>query len=290
MGADMPDRTITRDHRARVAPAIGRIAMYAFLSLLAILCLVPFYSMLVNSTHTSTDISTRLLLLPGGEFLVNYHQLMGVINIWEGFLHSVLIAASSTALALYFSALAAYGFSKYTFRGRGFLFVFVLGTMMIPGQLGIIGFFKLMNTFHFLNTYWPLILPSIANAFAIFFLRQICDSSVPDELLEAGRIDGAGELRIFHTIVLPLLGPSLATLSIFVFISKWNSFLEPLIIIFDNAKQTLPVMVAMTKGQFTTDFGAQYVGVVISVLPVLVVFAVASKRIISGITVGSLKG
>ncbi|HVX43897.1 MAG TPA: carbohydrate ABC transporter permease [Mycobacteriales bacterium] len=278
------------DTRTPVTPAIGKIAIYAFLTVLAVLCLVPFYSMLINSSHTSTDISTKLLLLPGSDFLDNYHQLMGTINIWQGFLHSILIAVTSTLLALYFSALAAFGFAKYRFKGRNFLFVFVLGTMMIPGQLGIIGFFKLMNTFHFLNTYYPLILPSIANAFAIFFLRQICDSSVPDELLEAGRIDGAGELRMFHTIVLPLLGPSIATLSIFTFISKWNSFLEPLIIIFDNAKQTLPVMVAMTKGQFTTNFGAQYVGVVISVLPVLIVFAVASKRVISGITVGSLKG
>ncbi len=275
---------------ASVRRSAGTLLIHAFLVALALTCVLPFYSMLVDSTHSSTDISTKLLLLPGDDFVGNYERLMRTINIWEGFLHSALIAVSSTALSLYFSALAGYGFSKYPFRGRGFLFGFVLATMMIPGQLGIVGFFNLMNAFHLLNTYWPLILPSIANAFAIFFLRQVCDSSVPTELLEAARIDGAGELRIFHSIVLPLLTPSLATLAIFVFISKWNSFLEPLIIIFDNAKQTLPVMVAMTKGQFATDYGAQYVGVVISVIPILIVFSVASRRVISGITVGVLKG
>ncbi|MDQ2741369.1 MAG: ABC transporter permease subunit, partial [Chloroflexota bacterium] len=129
-----------------------------------------------------------------------------------------------------------------------------------------------------------------SSAFLIFFFRQICEASVPNELLDAARIDGAGELRIFHRIVLPLLTPGLATMGIFTFIAGWNSFLMPLIIIFDNSKQVLPVMVALTKGQFSTDYGAQYVGVVVSVVPILIVFAVLSRRIIGGITVGALKG
>jgi len=269
---------------------VARGALYALLLALAAICVLPFYSMLLDATHTNTTIATQLPLLPGGAFLDNYQRLIGVINIWQDFLHSLIIATSSTALALYFSALAGFGFSKYAFKGRGALFVFVLTTMMIPGQLGIIGFFKLMSSFHLLNTYWPLIVPSIGNAFAIFFLKQICDASVPGELLEAGRIDGAGEVRIFHHLVLPLLAPALATLGVFLFIGAWNSFLEPLIIIFDNAKQTLPVMVTMTQGQFSTDYGAQYVGVLLSVAPILLAFSIASRYIISGITVGALTG
>jgi multiple sugar transport system permease protein len=147
-----------------------------------------------------------------------------------------------------------------------------------------------MNGFHWLNSYWPLIVPAIANAFLIFFFRQMSESSVPSELLDAARIDGAGELRIFHRIVLPLLTPALATMGIFTFIGNWNSFLLPLIIIFDDSKQTLPVMVMLTKGQFATDYGAQYVGVVMSVIPIIIVFSILSRRIISGITVGALKG
>ena len=285
-----------RVHRAaatRRPGAVGRYAarvpIYALLILLALVCLLPFYSMVVASTHASTDIATKLLLLPGDSFGSNYDRLLETVNIWRGFLNSLLVVITSTILTLYFSALAGYGFSKYAFKGRAFLFAFVVGTMMIPSQLGIIGFFKLMGSLDLLNTYWPLILPSIAHAFGIFFLKQICDSSVPNELLESGQLDGAGELRLFHELVLPILMPSVATLGIFVFISKWNGFLEPLILIFDNSRQTLPVMIASTKGQFATDYGAQYVGIVLSVVPILIVFSLASKRVISGVTTGMLK-
>jgi multiple sugar transport system permease protein len=275
---------------SNVLALLTKGAIYALLIVLALLCLIPFYSMIIASTHDSNAISTQLLLLPSDQFTTNYDRLIAIVNIWWGFLHSLYITVTSVSLALYFSALAAYGFAKYSFRFRSFLFAFVLATMMIPGQLGIIGFFKFMGTLNLLNTYWPLILPSIANAFAIFFLRQVCDSSVPDELLEAARLDGASEVAIFHRMALPLLGPSIAALAIFLFISKWNSFLEPLIIIFNDQKQTLPVMVALTKGQFRTDYGAQYVGVVVSVIPIVMIFALASRRIISGVTVGALKG
>lgn len=269
---------------------IGRFLIYAFLIVLALTCLIPFYSMIIDSTHGSIAISTSLQLLPGAHFMANYQRLMGIINIWQGFLHSLYIALFATSLTLYFSALAGYGFSKYAFKGKGVLFAFIISTMMIPGQLGIIGFFVLMERMHMLNTYWPMIVPAIASAFAIFFFRQMCSSSVPDELLDAARIDGAGELRIFHRIVLPLLAPALATMGIFTFIGNWNGFFLPLIVIFDDSKQTLPVMVALTKGQFATDYGAQYVGVVISVIPIVIVFAILSRRIIGGITVGALKG
>lgn len=273
----------------RTGQRIGRAVLYALLILLALVCVLPFYSMIVASSHTNTNIATELLLLPGDAFRANYDRLLDTVFIWRGFWNSIVVAGSATVLSLYFSALAGYGFSKFAFRGRRLLFGFVIGTMMIPGQLGIVGFFKLVSSFHLLNSYWPLILPAIAYGFGIFFLKQICDSSVPNELLEAGRIDGASEIRIFHQLAMPILMPSIATLGIFVFISKWNSFLEPLIIIFDNEKQTLPVMIATTKGQFATDYGAQYVGIALSVVPILIVFSLASRRIIDGVTTGMLK-
>jgi multiple sugar transport system permease protein len=269
---------------------LARTLIYALLILLTALCVLPFYSMVIASTHSDTVISTQLNLTPGARFWSNYGRLMERVNIWRGFLNSSVITVSATTLVLYFSALCAFGFSKYTFRGSGLLFSFVLATLMIPGQLGIVGFFKMMEVFRLLNTYWPLILPSVANAFGIFFLKQICDSSVPDELLDAGRIDGAGELQLFHRVVFPLLVPAVATLGIFTFIGKWNEFFMPLIILFDNEKQPLPVMIAYTRGQYATEYGAQYVGIVLSVIPILLVFSFASKRIISGVTVGALKG
>jgi multiple sugar transport system permease protein len=268
----------------------GNFFLYLFLLLIAFTCILPFYSMLVTSSHTNSEIARQLLIVPGSEFINNYERLIQTVPIWRGFVNSLFITVTSTALNLYFSALAGYGFSKYNFKGKKFLFLAVLGTMMIPGQLGIIGFFKLVNALHMLNTYWPLILPSIANAFGIFFMKQMCDSTVPTEILESGRIDGCRELRIFHSLVLPLLVPALSTLGIMSFIGKWNEFLTPMIVIFNNDMQPLPVMIASVKSQFTTDFGAMYVGIMISVIPILIFFSIVSKKIIGGITAGALKG
>ncbi|MFJ5759824.1 carbohydrate ABC transporter permease [Neobacillus sp. NPDC093182] len=269
---------------------LGKFAVYFLLIAVAFTCLLPFYSMMVTSSHENSDIARKLLLVPGSEFIENYKRLIDTVPIWRGFANTVFITVTSTVLNLYFSALAGYGFSKYNFKYKNILFLAVLGTMMIPGQLGIIGFFKLMDSFQMLNTYWPLILPSISNAFGIFFMKQMCDSSIPTEILESGRIDGCGELKIFHRLVLPLLMPALATLGIFSFIGKWNDFLTPMIVLFDNEMQPLPVMIAMVKSQFSTDFGAMYVGIVISVIPILIFFSVVSKKIISGVTAGALKG
>jgi multiple sugar transport system permease protein len=245
--------------------------------------------MLISSTHTNQDISTKLLLWPGNQFVNNYERLMGTINVWRGFLNSLIITVSSTVLTLYFSALTAYGFSKYDFKYKNLFFALILGTMMIPGELGIIGFFQQMNSFHMLNTYWPLILPGIANAFGTFFLKQICDTAVSHEILESARMDGCGELKAFHRLVLPMMLPSIATFGIFAFIGTWNSFLTPMIILFNNNMQPLPVMVAMTRGQFSTDYGAQYVGILISVIPIMVLFAALSKKIMNNISAGALK-
>jgi multiple sugar transport system permease protein len=277
---------------SRMAPGnpMGRMLLYFFLILLASACFMPFYSMIITSTHLNSDIARKFLLLPGAEFLNNYERLTDTVNIWRGFLNSIFIAVSATSLDLYFSALAGYGFSKYQFKGKNLLFLFILATMMIPGQLGIIGFFRLMDVFNMLNTYWPLILPSISNAFGIFFMKQMADSAVPGEIIESGRMDGCGELQIYHRLVIPLMLPAIATLGIFSFIGKWNDFLTPMIILFDNELQPLPVMVASVRSQFSSDFGAQFVGVVMSVVPILIFFSIASKKIISGITAGALKG
>lgn len=275
---------------SNVKVLLGRLVLYLFLLVIALTCLIPFYSMIMTSTHANSDIARRLLVVPGDQFLVNYERLIDTVHIWRGFANSIFISVVSTAIGLYFAALGGYGFAKYNFKHKNLLFVAVLGTMMIPGQLGIIGFYKLMDTFRMLNTYWPLILPSISSAFGIFFLRQIADSSVPTEIIESGRIDGYGELRIFHRLVIPLMIPGIATLGILNFIGSWNEFLTPMIILFDNQLQTLPVMIASVKSQFTSDFGAQYVGVVISTIPILIVFSIMSKKVISEIAAGAVKG
>ncbi|HZG74923.1 MAG TPA: carbohydrate ABC transporter permease [Paenibacillus sp.] len=276
------------------SPPLVRVGIhflvYALLLIVAVTCLVPFYSMLVTSTHTNADIARKMLFLPGGEFVNNYMRLIDTVNLWRGFLNTVYISVTSTVLALYFAALGGYGFSKYNFRFKGPLLLFVLATMMLPGQLGIIGFFKMMDAMGLLNTYWPIILPSVSNAFGIFFMKQFADSSVPTEIVESGRIDGCREIGIFHRLIIPLLVPAIATLGIFTFIGNWNEFMLPMIILFENDKMPLAVMIASVRSYFFSDFGAQHVGIVISIVPILVFFSIASKRIISGVTAGALKG
>ncbi|MDQ0916004.1 carbohydrate ABC transporter permease [Paenibacillus sp. V4I5] len=269
---------------------ILKIIIYVMLIAIALTCLLPFYSMIITSTHTNSDIARKLLIVPGDQFLVNYHRLIETVNIWRGLGNTLFITITATLINVYFAALAGYGFSKYNFRYKGVLFMITLGTMMIPGQLGIIGFYKLMDVFHMLNTYYPLLLTSIYNAFGIFLVKQFADTSVPTEIIESGRIDGYGEMQLFHRIILPLMSPALATLAIFAFIGKWNDFLVPMIILFDADMQTLPVMIASVKSQFSSDFGAQYVGIVISVVPILVFFSFMSKRIINGVAAGAVKG
>jgi multiple sugar transport system permease protein len=267
-----------------------KLIIYVVLIAIALTCLLPFYSMLITSTHTNSDIARKLLLVPGNQFMVNYQRLMDTVNIWRGLGNTLFITVTATIINVYFASLAGYGFSKYNFKYKGVLFMITLGTMMIPGQLGIIGFYKLMDVFHMLNTYYPLLLTSLYNAFGIFLVKQFADTSVPSEIIESGRIDGYGEMQIFHRIILPLMSPALATLAIFAFIGKWNDFLVPMIILFDGDLQTLPVMIASVKSQFSSDFGAQYVGIVISVVPILVFFSFMSKRIISGVAAGAVKG
>lgn len=273
----------------RLKRFMWRSLIYLFLLILAAISLLPFYSMIISSTHSNTDIATKFLLIPGDQFIENYKRLIGTVNIWRGFLNSLIITVSGTALTLYFSALTAYGFSKFSFKYSNVLFGFILATMMIPGEVSIIGFFRLMGNFHMLNTYWPLIIPGMANAFGTFFLKQNCDSAVSEEILESARMDGCGELKAFHRLVIPLMMPAIATFGIFAFIAQWNSFLIPVITLFNNNLQPLPVMVAMTRGQFSTDYGAQYVGIVISVVPIMILFAFLSRQIMSGVSAGALK-
>jgi multiple sugar transport system permease protein len=269
---------------------MNRLLLQLFLIVIAITCLVPFYSMIVTATHTNSDIARKLLLWPGDQLADNYNRLIGPVNIWRGLANTVFISVTATALNVYCAALVGYGFSKYNFRFKNILFLCMLATMMIPGQLGIIGFYRFMDALNLLNSYWPLILSALSNAFGVFLIRQFADSSVPTEIIESGRIDGYGELQIFHRLIIPLLGPALATYAIFAFIGKWNDFLTPMIILFDNDLQTLPVMIASVKSQFTSDFGAQYVGIVISVVPILLFFSLMSKRIIDGVAAGAIKG
>lgn len=265
--------------------------LYLFLILLSVLCFTPFWLMIVNSTRTGNEIMTSFSLLPGSNLAANWKLVDDNMDLGKGFMNSIFIAVCNTALVSYFSALTAYGLAFYKFRGSKTLFTILLIFMMVPSQLSLLGFYDLCNKLHMIDSYWPLILPSIASPSTVFFLRQYILSVMPRSILEAPRVDGAGELKIFHRIALPIMAPGIATMAIATFIGSWNNYLIPMMLINTPAKRTLPVMVAELSAvrDITTNLGATYLVVAISVVPIMVAFCFFSKYIISGISAGSVK-
>ena len=261
------------------------------LGFLALICLLPFLLMIVNATRSGNDIMTSFSLLPGSFLPANWKIVTDNLEIGRGFMNSLLIAILSTALMSYFSALTAYGFAFYKFKGRNIIFTVMLIFMMIPSQLGMLGFYDLMTKMRLIDNYIPLIVPSIASPATVFFLRQYLLSVMPKSILEAPRIDGAGEFYIFHRIVLPIMAPGIATMAIGGFIGSWNSYLMPLILLNNSKKWTLPVMVASLGSvkDIASNIGATYVTVAISAVPIMIAFCFFSKYIISGISAGSVK-
>ncbi len=204
-------------------------------------------------------------------------------NIFNGFKNSFLIAAGATVLNVYFSALTAYGVIAYEFRGKKILFAVILGLIMIPQQISMIGFYQFMNRLGLLNNFLPLVLPAIASPATVFFLKQYLETIYHPDLADSARLDGAGEIKIFHQIMLPLMKPGLATMAIFSFVTSWNNFLMPLILINDTEKYTLPMLVQLLKTDvYRTEFGSMYLGISLSII--------LSKYIVGGVTAGGIKG
>ena len=211
------------------------------------------------------------------------------VNIWLGFKNSLLISIPFTLLTGYFGALTAYGFEKFSFPGRKPLFWVILASMMLPSQLSIIGFYQLNLQLKLLNSYWPFIIPGVCNATAVFFLRGYIQQSIPDSLVEAGRLEGCGEWHIFNRLILPCIVPGVSTICIFQFVFSWNNYMGPLIIMTKKDKFTMPVMIAMIKGMYQTNYGAMYLAIAISVVPVIVIYLFCSRFLISGLVSGADK-
>lgn len=259
------------------------------LILLTVLCAVPFLVVFINSTHSSLDIVKQFNLLPGDSLASNYDTMQSLVDIWRGFFNSVIITVPYTLLTGYFGALVAYGFAKYRFRFKNALYAIVLASMMIPSQLSIIGFYRLCLHLDMTNSYLPFIIPGIANATTVFFLRGMIEQSISDSMIEAPRIEGCSEFGIFNRIVLPCIMPGVATMCIFNFVASWNAYMGPLIIMQKKELYTMPVMISMIKGLYVTNYGAMYLAVAISVIPIMIVFAIFSRYIIDGLTTGSEK-
>lgn len=276
--------------RDRLAGPLGMTVLYAFLIGLAVLTAFPFYYMLVASTLRTTDILT----IPppvwfGGALIQNYTDLLNALPFWNALFNSFAIASLHTIMVLFFCSLGGYGFAKFSFPGRNGLFAFLLATLMVPGSIGIIPLFIVMRNLGWIDTWYPLIIPGVANAFGIFWMRQYIDSAIPGDLMDAARIDGAHEFRIYWNIVVPVITPALGALAILTFLGRWNDFQFPLLVLKEEAKYTLPVALSTLRSLRGTEIGVQILGAAGAIVPIMAVFLVASRQFIAGITAGAVK-
>jgi multiple sugar transport system permease protein len=265
--------------------------IYIVLFILLIITIVPIWLLLVNATRSTVEIQQGLSLLPSTHLLENYGILQGKgLNLWRGFLNSLFVAVASTLLTVYFSLLTAYGIVVYNFKGKHLFSNFIVILVLIPLQLSIIGFYQYMASLGLTDNYASLILPTIASAGSVFFGMQYLQSAVIKDLIDAGRVDGASELRIFHRIMLPLAIPGAVTMGIFAFIASWNNFFNAFILISSLEKYTLPMLVQTLRGDiYRTEYGAIYLGLAVTIVPIIIIYAIFSRYIVSGIALGSVK-
>ena len=260
------------------------------LLVLAVLSLAPLAWMLSVSFMARGEASHfPPPLLPATPTLDNYRELFQRTGIGRNFANSLLVAGAITLLSLLVNTLAGYAFAKLRFRGRERIFQLLLAALVVPAQVAMLPLFLLMKQLGLVNTYWGVIIPGLASVFGIFLVRQYA-RSIPDELIEAARIDGAGELRIFFQVVLPMLKPVLVTLAIFTFMGAWNDFMWPLIVLTDQAHYTLPVALASLSREHVMDVELMMAGAVVTVLPVLLLFLLLQRYYIQGLLLGSVKG
>ena len=268
--------------------------LFAVCVFFAFLCIFPLWLMLSNATRTTTQIQQvggLRALIPSRYFFSNIDALLNQgFDIWGGVVNSFVIAVSSTLLCVYFSALTAYGFVGYRFRFQKVLFSILLATMLIPGQLGMIGWYQLVVDLRMYDTWVPLILPSVASATTVFFLKQYLEATYSKDLVDAARIDGSREFMTFNRIILPISAPALATMAIFSFVYSWNNYLPPLMILNSESLYTLPLWINLLNANtHEVNYGALYAGLVMTVLPPLIVYLCFSKFIVGGVALGGVK-
>ncbi len=285
-----PAQSYIGEHRLR--SRAGHIVKYLVLAIGSIISLFPFYFMFIAATHTSSEVlRTPPNLLPGGNLFDNISKLVKDVGFDQAIYNSILIAVIFTVASMTVSALAGFAFAKYKFKGSNLIFGVFLLTLMIPAPVTYVPLFKLMtpegNPFglNWLGTLQAVILPGLASPFGIFLMRQSM-KALPDELLDAGRIDGTGEFEMFWRIVIPVMRPTLAALAIFTFMTQWNSFFWPLV----AQVKTIPTAISALRGSSIIDYGGILTGTSLSVLPILLIFLLMQREFISGALAGSVKG
>jgi multiple sugar transport system permease protein len=264
--------------------------------LFCIIALLPFVLLVMNATRSSDAIKSGISLIPSTHLLENWKNLMAKqngmqITLQKAALNSLIITVPGTFLSVYFSSLTAYGIFVYDFKLKKFAWAFIMAIMMVPSQISIIGFYRFMLNLGMVDTYIPLIIPTIASPAVVFFMKQYMESTLSLEMIEAARIDGSRELNTFNKIIIPIMKPAVATQAIFQFIAQWNNLFTPTIMLTTDSKKTLPMFVQLlSSNQFRTDYGVVYVGLFVTIIPLVVVYLVLSKYIVAGVALGGVKG
>ena len=281
------------EEKITTATHVRRVISYIVLVIISILCLFWFYILFINATRSHAELTKGFTLLPSTFLGRNlYNVLHGTLPVARGLLNSVIVSGSCAVLTTYFSAMTAFAIHAYRFKGREAIFTFILAIMMIPTQVTALGFVQLMTSWGLMDNFIPLIVPSVAAPVVFFYMKQSMDATLPASLMEAARIDGAGEMRIFNTIVIPLMKPAIAVQAIFAFVSGWNNYFQPALILHKDYMKTLPILIAQLRGAdfLKFDMGQVYAMIAFSIFPVIIVYLFLSKYIVGGTTAGAVKG
>lgn len=288
--ADIPKKKRQKTHK------VQKTIIHIVCIFLSILSILPFWVMIVNSTRSTPEIQAHALsLIPSNSIVKNFQILVGdgngkAFNPLVGLMNSMIISVGVTLLTVYFSSLTAYALVAYEWKLKNAFFKFIIGVMMIPAQVTMIGFYQMIYKVGMTNHLSVLILPAIAAPATVFFMRQYLYPTLSMEIVQAARIDGAGEFRIFNTIVLPIMKPAIATQAIFCFVNSWNDLFRPLVLLTDSKKYTMPIMVSQLRGDiYKTEYGSVYMGLTLTVLPLIIVYLLLSKYIIAGVALGGVK-
>ena len=272
---------------------IFRVFAYVLCIFLACLSLFPFIIMLVNATRDTPSIqSSPISFMFGSNMKRNFQILTSkdMFSPWVGLKNSLIISVCATALTVYFSTLTAYALVAYEWKLKGPFFAMILAVMMIPATITSIGFYQFMYRIGWTNNLLPLILPAIAAPGTVFFMRQFMIPALPMEIVQSARVDGASEFRTFNQIVLPIMKPAMATQAIFAFVASWNNLFIPQILLTKKEVYTMPIMVSLLNGDiYKVEYGAIYLGILLTVLPIFVIYFALSKYIIAGVALGGVK-
>ena len=264
---------------------------YIYLGLIAFFSFFPFYWMFVIASNNSAAINQRPpAVIPGENFFNSVSQVNDIINFALPLMNSLIVASLVATSQVFFSTLAGFAFAKLRFPGKNAMFIFVLATMMVPTGLGIIPFYMMMSNLGLINTLASVILPGLTTAFGVFWMRQTIDGGVPDDLIEAARIDGASNFRIYRSVVLPSIAPTAGVLGLFGFLAAWNDFMWPLLSLNSPENFTVQVAVRQLRSAYFVDYSIQMTGAFLATVPLLILFALVARRMVAGVMAGAIKG